>query len=270
VPATESLQPDQARGLAADANDALAEAIRRHPNRFAGFATLPMSDPAAAAAELDRAVNKLGFTGAMINGQVAGIYLDAQQYWTIFEAAQALGVPIYLHPNRPPQAVIDACYSGLPSAVSNTLATGAWGWHIDTGLHVLRLIVSGGFDAFPALNLIIGHMGEALPSMIWRADTMLRKFVSLQRPVHQYFSDNVYVTTSGIFDYPPFAAALHSIGTDRILFSVDYPYSDNLEAISFFERLPLSVSDREKVAHGNADRLLRLPAPTDSVVQATS
>jgi Amidohydrolase len=169
-----------------------------------------------------------------------------------------LGVPIYLHPNRPPQAVIDACYSGLPSAVSNALATGAWGWHIDTGLHVLRLIVSGVFDAFPALNLIIGHMGEALPSMIWRADTMLKKFVSLQRPVHQYFSDNVYVTTSGIFDHPPFAAALHSIGTDRILFSVDYPYSDNLEAISFFKRLPLSASDREKVAHGNADRLLRL------------
>ena len=258
VPGPEDLPPATGVRLAAEANDAMGDAIGAHPDRFAAFAALPMRDPEAAAKELERTVSTRRFVGAMINGHVGGRYLDDQFFWPVFEAAEALGVPIYLHPQRAPQGVVDTSYSGFSPAVTNALATAAWGWHIDTGLHCLRLIAAGVFDRFPGLQVIIGHMGEALPSMIWRSDVILNPISGLARPVRDYFNDNFYITTSGIFDYAPFAAALHAIGTDRIMFSVDYPYSRNAEGRSFFDHLPLSTSDREKIAHGNAERLLKL------------
>lgn len=258
IPGPESLPADTAVKLSTVANDALAEAVAAHPDRFAGFAVLPMPAPQAAALELDRAVTDLGFVGAMINGHVGGRYLDDEFFWPVFETAERLGVPVYLHPNRPPEPVFAASYAGFTPVVSEILSNAAWGWHIDTGLHLLRLILGGVFDRFPNLQIIIGHMGEALPSMIWRAGSVLDRVAGLNRPLVDYFTDNCYVTTSGLFQYAPFAAVLHALGTDRILFSVDYPFSGNTEARAFLDNLPLSRPDKEKIAHGNTEKLLRL------------
>lgn len=264
TPGPEDLEAGLAGRLATEANDIAAAAIAAHPDRFAGFATIPVPDPHAAAKELERTVNSLGFVGAMTNGHVNGRYLDDQFFWPIFEAAEALDVPIYLHPSLPPQPVIDACYSGLSQDVNAALSAPAWGWHVDTGLHVLRLILGGVFDRFPRLRLIIGHMGELLPSMIWRADAMLNGISGLDRPLQEYFLENIYITTSGIFDHAPFAAAVHALGTDRILFSVDYPYSRNDQARAFLDGLPVSSPDREKIAHTNAEQLLKLNERTQA------
>jgi uncharacterized protein len=264
-PATENLEPELAVKLAATANDKIAAAVTAHPTRFGGFATLPMADPKASAAELERMVTNHGFLGALIHGHIRGRYLDDQFFWPVFEMAEKLDVPIYLHPKRPPQAVEDACYGGFETMVSEILATTGWGWHVDTGLHVLRLILGGVFDRFPKLQIIIGHMGEALPSMIWRANSELGPAAKyLKRPVIDYFHRNIHVTTSGYYaapdgsiDYAAFIGLLHAIGIDRILFSVDYPYSDNRACKRFLENLPISPDDKEKVAHLNAERLLK-------------
>jgi uncharacterized protein len=258
TPGPERLEPTLAVRLAAEANDVAAHSIAAHPDRFAGFATLPTPDPGAAAEELDRAVNSLGFVGALTNGHVEGRYLDDQFFWPIFEAAEALDVPIYLHPRVPPQAVVDASYSGFSPLLRNAVATGAWGWHVDTGLHVLRLILGGVFDRFPRLQLIIGHMGEGLPSMISRAAWITNPISGVARPLEEYFAQNIHITTSGFFDYAPFAAAMHALGIDRILFAVDYPYSQNDVARAFLDGLPVSAPDREKIASANAERLLGL------------
>ncbi|MFJ8023546.1 amidohydrolase family protein [Streptomyces sp. NPDC096311] len=260
APGPENLPADLAVRLAAEANDRVAQAVAAHPDRFAGFATLPMSDPRAAAGELERAVDELGFVGALINGNIGGRYLDDESFWPVFERAEALGVPIYLHPNIPPQPVVDACYAGFPEAVSLTLATGGWGWHVDTGLHSLRLVIAGVFDRFPRLQIVIGHMGESLPSMIWRADATLGRVVNLARPFKDHFYDHFHITTSGFFDHAPFASALQTFGADRILFSVDYPFSSNTQARAFLDDLPVTPTDRAKIAHANAERLLKLGA----------
>ena len=206
-----------------------------------------------------------GFLGALIHGHIGGRYLDDQFFWPVFEMAERLDVPIYLHPKRPPQAVEDACYGGFETMVSEILATTGWGWHVDTGLHVLRLILGGVFDRFPKLQIIIGHMGEALPSMIWRANSEFGPAAKyLKRRVIDYFHQNIHVTTSGYYaapdgsiDYAAFIGLLHAIGIDRILFSVDYPYSDNRACKRFLENLPISPGDKEKVAHLNAEQLLK-------------
>jgi uncharacterized protein len=259
VPAVEALPAAQAIELAAMANDAAADAAERHPGRFAGFATLPVGEPDAAARELERCVSEHGFVGAMVNGHVNGRYLDDEFFWSIFEAAARLEVPIYLHPNRPPTAVFEASYSGLPPLVSAMLATGAWGWHAETAVHALRLIAGGVFDRFPRLQMILGHMGEGLPALIWRADSVLNPVCSLERPVREYFGANFHITTSAFFDRAAFAAAVAAIGVDRLLFSVDYPYSRNPVARAFLDGLDLTADERERIAHGNAERLLALP-----------
>jgi uncharacterized protein len=263
VPAVEALPAQQAATLASAANDAAAEAAARHSGRFAGLATLPVGQPQAAVAELTRTVREYGFVGAMINGHVSGRYLDDPEFWSIFECAEALGVPIYLHPNRPPESVAAASYDGFGPVVSAALATGAWGWHVETGLHALRLIIGGVFDRFPTLQVILGHMGEGLPAMIWRADSVLNPITALSRPVHEYFRENFHLTTSALFDQASFAAAVTAIGIERIMFSGDYPYSSNLRAREFLDRLPLYDDELELVSHRNAERLLGLSlAPT--------
>lgn len=265
-PATENLEPALAVKMAKMANDKIAAAVKANPTRFGGFATLPMPDPKASAAELERTVRDFGFVGALVHGHIHGRYLDDKFFWPVFEKAVDLGVPIYLHPKRPPKPVEDACYSGFDTMVSEILATTGWGWHVDTGLHVLRLILGGVFDQFPNLQIIIGHMGEALPSMIWRANSELGPAVKyLKRRVIDYFQQNVHVTTSGYYaaadgsiDYAAFIALFHAIGIERIMFSVDYPYSDNRACKRFLENLPIATSDKEKIAHLNAERLLKL------------
>jgi hypothetical protein len=257
----DKLEPATATALVRAANDQLAAAVRKHPDRFAGFAALALQDPKAAAAEFERCVCKLGFKGALVHGTMNGVFLDQPQFTPLFEAAQALDVPIYLHPTPAVQPVQEAYYGGLPGNTGFFLSTAAWGWHAELGMHCLRLIVSGLFDRLPKLKIIIGHLGENLPFSIARADAILARGADhLQRRVADYFYENFYLTTSGYFTVPPLLCALQVVGADRIMFSVDYPFSPNTEGLDFLNSLPISPDDMEKIAHGNADRLLKLCA----------
>ncbi len=240
--------------LAREANDHLAEAVAAHPDRFAGFATLATALPERAARELERTVRQHGFKGAMINGHTRGEYLDRQRFWPIFEAAEALDVPIYLHPANPHPAVLEAYYKDYP-----VLGYAPWGYAVETGTHVLRLILSGVFDRFPGLRMVIGHMGELLPFALWRADNRLTpKYPQLKKSVRQTFLDHFSLTTSGVFSTPELLCTAGVVGFDNMLFSVDYPFESNHEAVRWFESLPIADSDRAKLAHLNAERLLKL------------
>jgi uncharacterized protein len=264
APGVEQLDAADAAALAREANDTLADAVRRHPSRFAGFAALPTAAPDTAAAELERMVGGHGFKGALINGHTQGRYLDEEFFWPILERAEALGVPLYLHPTPPPQPVIQAAYTGnFAPEVSFGLATGAWGWHIDTATHVLRLVLSGAFDRYPGLQLVIGHMGEALPFMLPRIELamshpIMSQVTKLARPVGAYFRDNLHYTFSGFNWTPPFLDLLLQVGADRIMFSADHPFASMTQARAFLEQLPVSPADKDRIAHGNAERLLRL------------
>jgi predicted TIM-barrel fold metal-dependent hydrolase len=248
-----------ATALARDTNDKLADAVKVHPDRFAAFATLALQDPEKAALEFERCVRKLGFQGALVNGTHDGQFLDHPRFTPLFETAQSLDVPVYLHPGLPPEEVKNAYYGGLPADLGFILSTPAWGWHVETGMHCLRLMVSGVFDRFPKLKIIIGHMGEALPFYIARADVFLAKGATrLPRLVSEYFREHFYITTSGCFTLPPFLCAMQVAGPDRILFSVDYPYDSNATGRAFLNALPVSSEDLEKISQGNAERLLKL------------
>ena len=246
--------------LARAYNDALAEACARHPTRYRGFAHLPLLSPDAAADELQRTVKHLGFHGVLVNGATDGSFLDDPRFEPVLARAEALDMPIYLHPGIPVTSVRDAYYDGLPGNFSFTLALSAWGWHADTAIHTLRLVLSGALDRYPGLKLVIGHMGEALPFMLDRIDetTTATAKTHLRRSVRQTILDQVWLTTSGFFTTVPFIAALMSFGVDRIMFSVDYPFASKVRARAFLDTLPVSPADRAKIAHGNADRLLRL------------
>jgi uncharacterized protein len=246
-------------GIAREMNDCLATAIARYPKRFAGFAVLPMQSPDAAIDEFVRAVRDLRFVGALINGTTEGRFLDHPSYDGLLAAAVELDVPIYVHPHFAPEAVRQAYFAGLPPDASRVLESAGWGWHSETAIHVLRLVLSGALDRHPRLKLIIGHMGEMLPMMLARADNMFALDIEhLQRSISRTILDQVWLTTSGMFSEPPFIAALLTFGIDRIMFSVDYPYSSNEEGRAFLDRLPLAPADMKKFGHGNADALLKL------------
>jgi len=234
--------------LAREANDQLA-----------GFATLPMTDPEAAANELERAVRSLGLKGAMINGTTNGRFLDDRSFLPILERAVALNVPIYVHPGVPPVTVREAYYSGFDPAVNFSLSTAGWGWHSEVGIHALRLILAGVFDRLPTLQIIIGHMGEMIPFMLARINDVLTPVAKhLQHTVPEYFLQNFSITTSGFFTEPPLLLALQIMGADRIMFSVDYPYSTNEQGRVFLDSASISPADKEKISHLNAERLLKL------------
>jgi uncharacterized protein len=242
-------------------NDYLAEAVARHPDRLGGFAVLPMQSPEACAAELRRSVKELKFPGVLINGTTEGRFLDHPSYDGLLAEAVALDVPIYIHPHIPPAAVREAYYADLVEGASRVLATAAWGWHSETAVHVLRMVLAGTLDKHPKLKLIIGHMGEMLPVMLDRIDKVSALDVDyLKRPISRTILDQVWITTSGIFTEPPFLAALQTFGIDRIMFSVDYPYAPNMAGRSFLNRISLSPADMAKLCHGTADALLKLKA----------
>jgi len=255
APGVEQLEASDAIAIARDVNDRLADAVRKQPSRFAGFAALPTAAPDTAAAELERTVRNCGFKGAMINGHVRGRYLDDKFFWMIFECAETLKVPIYLHPTYPPRPVIEASYAGFAPAVVESLMGPGWGWHIETAVHVIRLILGGVFDRFPNLQLVIGHMGEALPFMLPRLDTMSMSLTKLKRPISAYLRENIHYTFSGFNFAPTFLDLFLEVGVDRIMFSADYPYASMAQARSFLDHLPVSAADRERIAHGNAERL---------------
>jgi hypothetical protein len=256
-PGTEQLDASAAVALAREANDRVAEAVRANPTRFAGFASLPTADPQAAVAEMERTIQECGFKGAMINGHVQGRYLDDTFFWPILECAQRLDVPIYLHPTQPPKAVIEASYAGFSPMVSDMLAGPGWGWHIETAIHVIRLILGGVFDKYPQLQIVVGHMGEGLPFMLQRLDVMPTAMTRLNHPISVYLRQNVHYTFSGFNFTPTFLDLLLEVGVDRIMFSADYPYASMAHARAFLDQLPVSAADKERIAHGNAERLLR-------------
>ncbi|MDR3695489.1 amidohydrolase family protein [Mucilaginibacter sp.] len=241
-------------------NDAIAERIAAHPDRFRAFAHLPTTNPEAAADELERTVKNYRFCGALINGLTNDEFLDDEKYAPIFARAEELDVPIYLHPGLPPKAVFDAYYSNLPKQAGPFLSIAGWGWHSETALHTLRLIVSGTLDKYPHLKLIIGHMGEMLPMMMVRTDKMfgIDQGGNNQRSIIQTLRDQVHITTSGLFSLPPLQTAIDTFGIDNIMFSIDYPFSTNQQGKQYLESMQLPTEDLEKLAHGNADKLLKL------------
>ena len=259
TPGVQHLDAATAVALAAEANDALAAAVREHPERFAGLATLPTPDPAAAAAELERAVSDLGLLGAMVNGHTSGRFLDDPAFTPLLERFERLDVPLYLHPTEPVPAVRAAYYGGFAPAVAWFLSAAAWGWHAETALHVLRMVLSGVFDRHPRLRVIVGHMGEMLPFMLQRIDDNLPPRVTgLGRLPSEYVLDHLVITSSGLFSVPPLRCALDVFGLERVLFSVDWPYAPNEEGRRLLDEAPLAGDDLERFAHGNAERVLGL------------
>ena len=256
-PGTEQLDGAAAVAVAREANDFIADAVEKNPTRFAAFAALPTAEPDKAAVELERMVRERGFKGAIINGHSRGRYLDDKFFRPILERAEALNVPIYLHPTLPPQPVIEASYSGFSPIVTEMFAGAGWGWHIETAIHIIRLILGGVFDRYPKLQVVIGHMGEALPFMLQRLDVMPTMMTRLSRPVSAYLRENVHYTFSGFNFTPTFLDLLLQVGIDRIMFSTDYPYASMAQARAFLDQLPVSSADRERISHGNVEKLLQ-------------
>ena len=256
TPGLQNLDPRDAVALQGGCNDTLADAVRRHPDRLQGFASLATPAPDAAAAELERAVRQLGFNGAMLYGRTRDRNLDHQDFWPIFEAAEALNAPLYLHPQPPPPAVRTAYYSGFGDEVDAALATHGYGWHYDAGLQLLRLILGGVLDRFPNLQLILGHWGEVMMFYLERIDR-LTGIANLERPVSEYVRSNVFITPGGVFSQRYLQWTLDVVGVDRILFASDYPYVMVPDGGSrrFLEEAQISETDREKIASGNWEKL---------------
>jgi predicted TIM-barrel fold metal-dependent hydrolase len=259
APGIEQSDVDEQIAIARESNDFLADAVKKNPKRFAAFACLPVGAPEQAADELDRRVKQQGFKGTLINGHTRGRYLDDKFFWPILERAEALNVPIYLHPTVPAKPVVDVLYGGFSPTVSAVFAAAGWGWHIETGVHLIRMILGGVFDRYPKLQVVVGHLGEAVPFMLPR---MNRNFppemTKLARPFAAYLRENVHYTFGG-FNFPTTFLDLYlEVGVDRIMFSVDHPYGSMVEARTFLDQLPISPADRERIAHGNAERLLKL------------
>lgn len=242
--------------LAAQANDALAAQIAKHPTRYAGFAHVAMQDPKTAADELERCVRDLKFCGVMINHHTNGIYLDATGNDVFWERLQALNVPLYLHPGD--AFVMPHVLGGVPE-----LDKPVWEWTTETSSHALRLIVTGVFDRFPRAQVILGHAGETLPYMLWRLDSryaLTETDRRIQLPPSAYIRRNIAITLSGQFSEVPLQAAVAALGAERVLFSIDYPYEDSVTAGRFMDAANLPDAQRLAVASGNAERMLRIKA----------
>ena len=252
-PATQQLDAESAVKLARASNDILHEAVRAHPDRFAGFATLPTPDPKAAAAELERAVTKLGFKGAMIMGLTHGRFMDDKQFRPIFERAAALDVPLYIHPTPPHKAVNEAYFKEYP-----VLAGAPLGFTIETLTHTYRLIISGLFDEYPALKIIVGHLGETAPFLLWRTSDILSERMKMPKLFADYYRQHFWLTTSGAFSDAALTCSITEMGIERVLFSVDWPFQRNLAGKQWMDAAPVSTQDRALIFGGNAAKLLKL------------
>jgi predicted TIM-barrel fold metal-dependent hydrolase len=250
-PGVQMFPAAQAVPMAALANDRLAEVIAAHPRRFAGLATIAPQDPTAAATEIARAIGRLKLNGVMINSHTFDEYLDEDKFLPIFEAAAAHGAPIYIHPRAPSRGMAQPYLKyGLETAI--------WGYGVETGLHAVRLIMSGIFDRFPTLKVILGHMGEGLPFWLWRLDYMFANGSnrpSLARLPSEYMRDNFMITTSGMNWPKVLDFCIDAVGIDNIMWAIDYPYQETPGAVSFLDAMPLSATDKAKIYHGNAERI---------------
>jgi 2,3-dihydroxybenzoate decarboxylase len=260
APGVQVFEADLAVALARSSNDQVADAVRRHPQRFAALAAVAPQNPREAAKELERGVNSLGLKGAIVNSHTRGEYLDDEKFWEIFAAAEALNVPVYMHPTTPSPAMIRPFLErGLDSAI--------FGFAVETALHVLRMVLGGVFDRFPKLRLVVGHLGEGLPYWFFRLDFMHRRMVTggrypnvkkLQRQVSEYLRENVWVTTSGMAWEPPILYAQQVMGLDRVLYAMDYPYQFVPEEVKVTDGLPISDADKKMLYQTNAERVFDL------------
>ncbi len=249
----------QAGDLAKAANDRLAAAVSANPTRFGGFATLPWQDPSAAAKELERSVKELGLCGTLLVGRPGSTFLDDVRYEPVLATLEELGVPLYIHPGIPLPQVREPYYGGLDREVSARLSCFGWGWHHEAGIQVIRMMLSGKFDKFPKLQVISGHWGEMVPFYLQRMDDMIPQEASgLSRTMSETYRSHVYVTPSGMLNLPHFEFIHKVLGADRILYSIDYPYLTMGGARSFLENLPISLEEKEKIGHGNAENLFTL------------
>ncbi|HKT15349.1 MAG TPA: amidohydrolase family protein [Allosphingosinicella sp.] len=263
APGLQMVDPAVAVDLAQRANDRLAAVVKTNPTRFAAFASLPTTDPAAAAKELERTVTTFGFKGAIINGLTHGAFLDEPRFDVLLERANELEVPLYLHPSWPLAKVAELYFGPYMERYPLTLR-GVWGFNIETATQALRLVLSGILDRYPKLQFLVGHLGETLPYLFWRLDETLAleqkaaPNATLVKSVRDCFRSHFHFTTSGQFSTSAFNCCLEEMGIDRVMFSVDYPFMNNLKGSQWAQSLPLSVQDREKLMGGNAARLLKL------------
>ena len=260
APGTQVFDRDLGVAMATLANDQLADACRRHPDRFTGLTAIAPQDPEGAAKEIERGAGDLGFKGVIINSHTGGEYLDAPRFWPILEAAEALDTPIYLHPNTPSRAMIQPLLeAGLDGAI--------YGFAVETGMHVLRMITAGVFDRFPRLKLVVGHLGEALPFWLYRLDYMHEATVRARRyeamkPISRrpsdYLRENVWVTTSGMAWGPAIMFCREVLGPDRVLYAMDYPYQFVAGEVVTHDRLQLDTGEKRALFQTNAERVFGL------------
>ncbi|KAB8235897.1 hypothetical protein ETB97_003382 [Aspergillus alliaceus] len=245
-------------------NDDLASAIAKNPTRLAGFAMLPMSEPAAAATELARCVTELGFVGALVENHLDGQFYDDDRFWPVFAKAQELGVPIYIHPTFASDSMMEHYKGNYSDSVALALSAFGWGWHAETGHHVIRLFASGLFDRFPRLKIVIGHMGEMLPFQIDRVFAVSERWGERQRSLREVWRRNIWITTSGMFSLTPLACLLQTTDIEHVLYSVDYPFSTNEKGLQFFKEIEksglIAEKDLELFAYKNAEALLGIKA----------
>ncbi|MBA7698013.1 hypothetical protein ES703_106687 [subsurface metagenome] len=260
APGCEQFSPADGTVQAGKANDELSKVVKKYPDRFIGLAALAPQSPNEAADELERAVKELGLKGAKINSHVGDTYLDDEKYWVIFERAEKLDVPIYLHPMTPSRSMLKP-YTDYGFALTGPIL----GFGAETALHAMRLIYSGVFDKYPGVKIILGHLGEGLIFWIYRIDFAFRKSwvdeeiqPKIKKLPSEYIRNNFVITTSGMFAVPAFMCVFQEIGADRMMFAVDYPYERSEEAVSFMEKVPISDIDKEKVYHLTAEKLFKL------------
>ena len=259
-PGVQVFDAPTANALAISTNDQLAATILQHPTRFAGLAAVAPQDPQAAAKELERAVHKLGLKGAVINSHTMGEYLDDEKFWDIFAAAEALDVPVYIHPNTPSPQMVEPF-------LSRCLDAAIYGFAAETGLHALRLIVSGVFDRFPRLKIVLGHLGEGLPFWLYRLDFMHAGIVranrspgaqALKKKPSDYLRENFYYTTSGMPWEPSITLVQKLMGHDRLMYAMDYPYQYVAEEVAMMDALPLSAEHKKMFFETNAKNIFKL------------
>ena len=260
APGVQVMNRDEAVGFAAFANDWVAEKVAANPTRFAALAACAVQDPAEAAKEIERGVNRLSMKGVIINSHTHGEYLDDKKFWPIFEAAEALDVPIYIHPQTLPRPMADPLIAkGLDGAI--------WGFSIEVGFHVLRLIIAGVFDRFPKLQIMIGHVGESLPFTLYRIDYMHGQSVKggryeamgpIKRKPSDYFRDNIYCTNSGVAWAPPIRFMQEVLGADRVLYAMDYPYQYLAEEVAALDAMAMDDANKRAFFQTNAERVFKL------------
>jgi 5-carboxyvanillate decarboxylase len=255
LPGVQLFEASQAAALARLSNDQLSEAIHRHPTRFAGLACFASQNPQQAAKEMEHSINRLKLNGFLVNSHTANGYLDEQRFWPILEAAEALGAPLYIHPRAPSD--------GMAAPFRDYRLEGAiWGYGIEAGTHALRLMLSGVLDRFPKLQIVLGHMGEALPFWLWRLDFMgapgARAGRGNKLKPSEYFKRNFSITTSGVEDPLALRFCIDKLGIDSIMWAIDYPFQPTAPAVAFIDSAPLTDQEREKVAHANAERIFRI------------